>query len=105
MRAGELNFRVKFYAKTVTTDEFGSSAETFTYSFSAWAEEIYVRGDLIISNDEKFWSGVKFLKVRYRADILENMQVDHEGQRFRITYIEEYGKKEGLKLTIQKIND
>jgi hypothetical protein len=46
-----------------------------------------------------------FLTVRYRSTIVETMRVLIDEVLYRITYIEELGRDEGMKITLQKINE
>jgi hypothetical protein len=43
--------------------------------------------------------------MRYRSTATETMRVKMDDVWYRITYIERYGRKEGLKLTLVKINE
>jgi len=46
------------------------------------------------------------LMVRYRNQIEETMKVQIDGStdRYGISFLEELGRKEGLRLTLEKIN-
>lgn len=105
MRAGRLDRKVDFYAKTSVRDDFGASTDTWAYSFSMWAEILYVGGDAILSNEEKFWSGTMFMRIRYNPDVVETMRVLTDSNYYTVNYIERIGRKEGLRLTINKINE
>jgi SPP1 family predicted phage head-tail adaptor len=107
MRAGQLDTKVSFYAKVkATSSDYGGTTDTWPKeTISTWGSVKYAGGDMILSNEEKFYSGVVFLTVRYRALIVETMRVLIEDVWYRITYIEELGRDEGMKLTLQKINE
>jgi head-tail adaptor len=107
MRAGRLDTKVAFYAKVKTTsNDYGGTSDTWpTETISTWGEVRYAGGDMILSNDEKFYSGVIFLTVRYRESIVETMRVLIDDIWYRITYIEQLGRDEGMKITLQKINE
>jgi SPP1 family predicted phage head-tail adaptor len=107
MRAGRLDTRVSFYAKVKTaSSDYGGTTDTWPVkTFETWGNVRFAGGDMILSNEEKFYSGVIFLEVRYRDTIVETMRVEIEGVMYRITYIEELGRDEGMKITLQKIND
>ena len=107
MRAGRLDTRVSFYAKVKTaSSDYGGTVDTWPVeTISTWGEVRFAGGDMILSNEEKFYSGVIFLTVRYRDFITETMRVKIEDTWYRITYIEELGRDEGLKITLQKINE
>jgi SPP1 family predicted phage head-tail adaptor len=107
MRAGRMDTKADFYAKVKTTSsDFGGTTDTWpVITFSTWGEKQSIGGDLQISSEEKFYSGSLFFKVRYRAAITETMRVKIDDLWYRITYIEELGRKEGLKLSLSKINE
>ena len=107
MRAGRLDRKASFYAKVKTTNtDFGGTTDTWpTLTFETWGTVQYAGGDATISNEEKFYSGVIFLTVRYRSAITETMRVKIADVWYRITYIEELGRKSGMKITLNKIND
>lgn len=106
MRAGRLDRKAAFYSKSSTRGTFGESTDVWTtLAFNMWGEVQYAGGDAILSNEEKFYSGMIFLKVRYRSTIIETMRVYLDSKWYRITYIEELGRKEGMRLSLQKINE
>jgi head-tail adaptor len=108
MRAGSLYYKVKFYAKVKTRDSYGASVDTWPdITISTRGELRNVGGNYSVSNEEKFYAKSKELTVRYRADIVETMrvQIDDTNERFSINYIETLGRNEGLRLTLEKIND
>lgn len=106
MRAGRLDRKAGFYAKVSTRDDFNASVDTWpTLSLETWGTIQYAGGDMILNNEEKFYSGVIFYTIRYRSDIIETMRVKIDSVWYRITYIERLGRKEGLKLSLNKINE
>ena len=107
MRAGRMDRKASFYAKVKTTSsDFGGTVDSWPVkTFDTWGEIQYAGGDAILSNEEKFYSGVIFFKVRYRSTIVETMRVKIADVWYRITYIEELGRKEGMRLSLTKIND
>jgi SPP1 family predicted phage head-tail adaptor len=107
MRAGQLDTRVSFYAKVKTTSSsYGGTVDTWpTETISTWGSVKFAGGDMTLSNEEKFYSGVVFLIVRYRDTIKETMRVLIDEVWYRITYIEELGRDEGMKITLNKINE
>lgn len=106
MRAGRLDTKVGFYSKVTTRDDYNASVDSWpTLTFEVWGEVTYAGGDAILSNEEKFYSGTIFLRVRYRSTILETMRVKIGSVWYRISYIEVLGRREGLKITLNKINE
>jgi head-tail adaptor len=107
MRSGRLDTRVSFYAKVLSvSSDYGGTSDTWpTETFQTWGELRYAGGDMILSNEEKFYSGTVFLTIRYRSGVTETMRVLIDSIWYRITYIEELGRDQGLKITLNKIND
>ena len=107
MRGGGLYHRIVFYAKVTTRDSYGASVDSWaTATITTRGEVRYSGGSRGLSSEEKFFSKFMELNVRYRSDIVETMRVQIDGttDRYNITYIEELGRKEGLRLTLEKIN-
>lgn len=106
MRAGRLDRKVLFYSKSSSRGDYNESTDVWTtLHWTTFGEVQYAGGDMILSNEEKFYSGTIFLKVRYKSSITETMRVKISDVWYRITYIEELGRKEGLKITLNKINE
>lgn len=106
MRAGRLDRKAQFYSKSSVRGTFNESTDTWTtLVFTTWGEIQYVSGDAILSNEEKFYSGTIFYTIRYRSGVEENMRVKIGTTWYSISYIAEIGRKEGLKLTLNKINE
>lgn len=108
MRAGNLSHTVKFYAKVITRDEFNASVDTYPIATITTRGEVrYSGGSRILSNEEKFYSKSMELTVRYNPDINETMrvQIDDLSDLYLITYMEIIGKYEGIRLSLEKLND
>jgi len=107
MRAGAMDEKAAFYAKVKSTNtDFGGTTDTWPkVTFETWGEIRYAGGDAILSNEEKFYSGTIFFTIRYRSTVVETMRVLLNDIWYRITYIEELGRKEGLRLSLSKINE
>jgi len=108
MRAGNAYHRIAFYAKVSARDDFGASADTWpAVTIQTRGEIRYTGGSKMLSSEEKFYSKSMDLIVRYRSEIVETMkvQIDEGTERYMITYIEQVGRKDSLRLTLEKIND
>jgi len=108
MRAGNLYHRVKFYAKVITRDDYNASVDSWPeVTISTRGEIRYTGGGYGSPNEEKFYSKSMELTVRYRSDIIETMRVQIDGgtDRYKIIYIEEFGRKESLRLSLEKLNE
>jgi len=105
MRAGRLDRKASFYSKTSVRDDYNASTDTWTVlAFDTWGTVQYAGGDMILSNEEKFFTGVIFYTIRYRSAVVETMRVKLDDEWYRITYIERLGRKEGMKITLNKLN-
>ena len=107
MRPGRAYRRVVFYGKTITRDTYGASVDSWAVATITTRGEIrFTGGAKTASSEERFYSKSIELRVRYRPDIIETMRVQIDGadDRYEITYIEELGRREGLRLTLEKIN-
>jgi len=108
MRAGRMYHRINFYARVSTRDAYGASVDTWTtITLSTRGELREVGGNKSIDNSEIAYSKSKELTVRYNSAIVDNMkiQIDGSTDRYLITYIEVLGMNEGIRLSIEKIND
>jgi head-tail adaptor len=105
MRAGNLFNRIKFYAKVTTRDAYGSSVDSWPIATITTRGEVrWQGGSRLLLNEEKSYSKSMELTVRYRSAITETMkvQIDGTSDLFLITYLEIIGRKEALRLTLEK---
>lgn len=108
MRSGNLNNRIKFYAKVSTRDIYNSSIDTWPVATITTRGEVrYVGGNKELNNDEKFYSKSIELTVRYRSDIVETMrvQIDDKSDLYAISYMEILGRNEGIRLSLEKLGE
>ena len=109
MKAGNLISRVKFYAKVISRDDYGSSIDTYPIATITTRGEIrYSGGSKTITNDERQYTKSMILTVRYRSDIVETMrvQIDGENDLFEIDGVPEViGRKVALRMTLIKLSD
>ena len=101
--------RASFYAKVSTRDSYNASVDSWPeVTLETWAQVQNRGGGLMMSNEEKFYSTTVTIKVRYRSDIVETMRVklsNFADTIFRITNIDELGRKEGYQISLEKINE
>jgi head-tail adaptor len=108
MRAGNLIHTVKFYSKVSTRDSYNASVDTYPIATITTRGEIrYSGGGKVISNEEKQFTKTMDLSIRYNSEVVETMrvQIDNKTDLFSITYIEEIGRKEGLRISLEKLSD
>lgn len=108
MRSGNLSHRIKFYAKQSVRDSYNASVDTWPIATITTRGEVrYVGGNRTLNNEEKFYAKSIELTVRYRSEIVETMrvQIDETNDLYQISYMEILGRKEALRLTIEKLGD
>jgi head-tail adaptor len=110
MKAGQMDRKASFYAKVKSSDtDFGGTTDTWpTVTLTVSAQVVNKGGGYSLSDHEKFYSTTLTIKVRYRVEILETMRVklsNFPNVLFEITNIDELGRKEGLSISLQKINE
>jgi len=107
MRSGGLYHRIKFYAKVSTRDDYGASTDTWPTATRETRGEIrYTGGSRGLSSEEKFYSRSMELLVRYQSGITETMKVliDEGTDYYLISYIEEVGRHDSLRIILEKEN-
>ena len=108
MRSGALWHRVKFYAKVTSRDTFGASVDSWPIATITTRGEVrWTGGDRSIVNEEKTYGRSMELTVRYRSTIVETMRVQLDGETalYQINYLEVIGRKESLRMTLEKLSD
>lgn len=108
MRAANLINRIKFYAKVTSRDDYGASVDSWPVATITTRGEVrWTGGSRGIVNEEKTYSRSMELTVRYRSTITETMkvQIDGTAELYLITYMEIIGRKEGLRMTLEKAAD
>lgn len=97
---GKLDRRVSIQQAVRTHDTSGALVETWAEVVKVWAARWYQRGaEISVASDasQQVVTGVKFI-IRYRPNILTNMQLVCEGQSFSISGVEEVGRRQWLVL-------
>jgi head-tail adaptor/lysophospholipase L1-like esterase len=108
MKSGSLTTRVNFYTKVTARDSYGASSDTYPYVTKSTRGELrWLGGSRTASNEEKTFTKSMELTVRYQSAITETMrvQLDNGTETYGITYIEVLGRKEALRLSIEKIGN
>ncbi len=108
MRTGRMFHRIDFYSKVSTRDAYGASSDTWPLkTIETRGEIVWKGGDLILSNEERTYTKSMELIVRYQTGIVETMkvQIDDKSDLYDIVYIEEIGRYDGLRLTLERSPD
>jgi len=104
MRAGRLDRRVSLYKCTTEKDRFGSTKETLTKYTVLPASIQYVNGSELIKDGEIFNSDFITVTVRYNSQIKTSDELEYNEVHYNITYVEELGRREGMRVTAHKKN-
>ena len=107
MQAGRMWETIYLFPKTITRDDYGAAVESYTTpSIVTRGEVRYVGGNKTAYNEERFYYKTVEVTIRYRPNITETMrvQIGTNPTVYEITYIEQLGRREGLRLTLERIN-
>jgi len=100
------NFRHKkvVYSTSVTKNSYGEDVIKWTVSHTLKAEKKSLSGSKNIDKDEIFTSNNLQFITHYR-NIDETMIITYDNNNYLINSIEEIGYREGLKITVEKMNE
>ena len=99
--------RILFYPKVSDRDSYGASVDTYpTVTINTRGEVRHTGGSKTLSGEEKFYSRSKEIIIWYRDGIDETMRVKIDGDNnfYEITYIEPLGRREKLRIVVDKLN-
>ena len=108
MKAGNAYHRITFYSKTRVRDEYGAYVDTYASYLDTRGEIKYSGGNKLLQADEIFYSRNMELTIRYRDGLDETMRVTIDGDTdtyYEILYMEELGRRDGLRFSLNKINE
>ncbi len=87
MNAGMLDQRVTLWRLTSITDDWGSLIQNWTPMFTCWAAVEPLTGREYFAADAAQSEVTARIRMRYRTDLTPADEVEHLGQRYRITAI------------------
>jgi len=103
MKIGKLDRRITIQRATLTVNDYGERAETWTTLATVWAEVNFRpgSGSETIESDQVFAvQRVRFV-IRYSStvsDLKPSDRVSYNGQLYQIEAVQEIGREEGLRL-------
>lgn len=103
--SGQLTEKLDFYEVVETQSESGYKHTEERYMFTVRAERTKNKENYVVDADELFHSTELRFRIRYRKEITETNIVVYNGERYRITSIDEYKKENQLTIMISKINE
>ena len=104
MIAGALDRRVTIQQLDGTQDSrTGQWKETWETYKIVWASKMSMRGRERLQANQVIAVGDEVWTVRYDSGITTAMRISHDSKTYEISSIEEIGRKEGLRLTTQRL--
>ena len=102
MKIGKLDRRITIERATLTLNDYGERAETWTTLATVWAEISYRGGgnESIQSDQVYAVQRVRFI-IRYSStvsDVRPSDRVSYNGQLYQIEAVQEIGREQGLRL-------
>ena len=105
MRAGDLNRKIVISQMLIVEDAQGNetrSQATIAALYASIKQESSGDGSV---NGNPAAVDVKIFRIRWRSDITNGMWIDYAGNRYQISTINEFGRREGLDLTARAVID
>ena len=101
----DCNFRYMINVErlNVVKDSYGSITSNYVLYLTLKASIKYLSGNKVIDNQEIFNTNTLQISTYYR-DINESDRILYNNKYYKILSIQEIGYKEGLLLTVEKIN-
>lgn len=88
MRAGKLRSKIDFYSPTNVRDEYLAFVESYTLTFSTWAEVIFLSAKESLVNAQVTAGQTLVFEIRYRTGIDETMKIKFNNVSYNIQSIE-----------------
>ena len=103
--AGDMRYKINVIAPTVTRNEYGEEIESWIIVHTLRAAKKSLGGSKTIDNNEIFTTNSLEFTTHYRYNITEKMRIELGSDTYLINNIAEIGFREGLKITVEKINE
>jgi SPP1 family predicted phage head-tail adaptor len=101
---GDFRYKILVKESTGSTNEYGEEIESWITKHTLLAAKKYLSGSKSINNNEIFTS-VQLQFITHYRTIDEKMRIECDGITYMINNIAEIGYREGLQITVEKIND
>lgn len=103
MRAAKLRHRIAINSVSTAKDSAGAASKATTLLANCWADVNESGGSENWADQNVLTTYDAVVTIRYRDDLAESMQIDHQGKTFEIkAIIDPYGIKEQLKLMCKR---
>lgn len=103
--SGKLSEILKFYKVVETQSESGFKHSEEVFMFKVRAERMKNKETYTVDANELFHASELRFRLRFRKEIEETNIVEYNGQRYRITSLDEYKEENQLTIILSKINE
>lgn len=100
-----MRYKILVKQPTVTRDEYGAEKITYTTLHTLKASKKHIGGSKGVDSNEIFTTTNIVFEIHYRDDIDEEMVIEYDSKNYRINQIVEIGYRQGLQITVEKINE
>ena|SRR3990167_11247462 len=101
MRAGKLDRRIFIQTATVTRDAFGQAINTWSTTYTVWADVFPMPFNETFEGDRKTEQKLFKVRIRYISGIIPSQRVIYNSQYYDIVSINEGNRQEYLDLIVQ----
>jgi hypothetical protein len=102
---GEMRYKIIVQELVVTKDaNNGSMKDTYVTKYTLKAKKVRTSGVNLVQNQEIFNTNTLIFQCHYR-NIVETDRILFENNNYKINNISEIGYREGLEITIEKLNE
>lgn len=102
LRAGDFDRRIQIFKPTTIENELGQLSGADVLVATVWAqyvEKLFTK----VEAEREAISATEYFLIRWRNDVDETMSIVHDGIKFEIDRIAEYGRRVGLKLYVRSV--
>jgi SPP1 family predicted phage head-tail adaptor len=102
MKIGEMDTRLTLLQPSSTVDAFGQPNTTFSSHGKVWAKRFARNAGEVIIGDQIVQVIRSEFTIRYKGDLDETWEVQHDGRTYRILGVIVIGRKRFMKLICQE---
>lgn len=104
MQAGKLNRKIVIQSQSTTQDDTGQPLNTWTTFATPWANIRFMNGIETMKGDSPTSVAKASIRIRYREDITNAMQVVYNGITYRIlAVLPDEAKREHVDLSCEVV--
>ena len=93
MKSGELRHRIVLQYPKRTPDSYSSQDTTWTTTATVWAAVWPLSARILIENQRRELEATHRFRIRYRANINQDMRIQFKGKNYQIVSIINWDEK------------